>query len=110
MMPFIMMPIIRRLLCAEHRKQQTASSVTHAPEEQLLMVKFARAGNTTVLRTVNELQSPGEIKYSIPYRLLCGFTVLQGWLTFLGYENGLEAGNFDQHLYPIDAVLERTHN
>ncbi len=110
MMPFILMPFIRRLLCAEHRKQQTGLSVTHASEKQILMVKYARSGNKAVLRTVNELQAPGEMKYSIPYRLLCGFTLFQGWLTFIGYKNGLETVNFDQHLYPIDAVLDRTHN
>ncbi len=79
-----MMPLIRRLLCAEHRKQQTSSSVGHATEEQLLMVNYAPAGNKTVLRTVDELESPGEIKYSIPYRGFCGFSRFQGWLTFLG--------------------------
>ncbi len=78
------MQSFRRLLYAEHRKKPIGSPVRTAAEEQLLMVKYASAGNTTVFRTVNELQSPGEIKYSIPYREFCGFTLFQGWLTFLG--------------------------
>ncbi len=57
------------------------SSVRTVAEEQLLMVPNSGNGSTAVLRTVNELQSPGEIKYSIPYRAFCGFTVCQGWLT-----------------------------
>ncbi len=60
------------------------SSVRAAVEEQLLMVYYNYADNTTILRTVNELQSPGEIKYSIPYREGCNFSLLQGWWTFLG--------------------------
>ncbi len=78
------MQSLRRILCAEHRKKQISSSVRYAAEEQLLMVYYKQADNTTILRTVNELLPLGDIKYSIPYRSFCDFTVLQGWLNFLG--------------------------
>ncbi len=59
-------------------------SVRTSSEEQLLMVHYPGHGSTAVLRTVDEFQSPGEIWYIIPYGECCGFTLFQGWLTFLG--------------------------
>ncbi len=67
------------------------SSVRTVAREQLLMVHYNHADNTVVLRTVNELQSPGEIKYGIPYRDFCGFTLFQGWLIFIDKEKWADA-------------------
>ncbi len=49
--------------------------------------------NKTVLRTVTELQSPGEISYSIPYRSVFSYTLLQGWLSILGVMKRLSLEN-----------------
>ncbi len=83
------MQSFRRLLYAEHRKKPRVLSVRTAAEQQLLMVHFTGNGSTVALRTANELQSPGEIMHTIPYRLLCGLTLFEGWLDFLGYTNRL---------------------
>ncbi len=51
----------------------------HDPEEQLLMIELPQDQTSSmVLRTVNELQSPGEINYRIPHRPYCGHALLQG--------------------------------
>ncbi len=49
-------------------------------------ITFNCDGNTVVLRTVTELQSPGEINYSKPNRSLYDFTLFQGWLNFFSKE------------------------
>ncbi len=49
------------------------------PEEQLLMIELPQDwASSMVLRTVNELRSPGEINYRIPHRPYCGYALLQG--------------------------------
>ncbi len=78
--------LLRRLLFSAHnsalKNKQTVHP--HAAEDQLLMVEPPQIlPGDAVLCTVNELQSPGEIKYNIPYRDSCGFTASQGWLTFI---------------------------
>ncbi len=51
----------------------------HAPGEQLLMIELPEDQTSSmVLRTVNELRSPGEINYRIPHRPYCGYALLQG--------------------------------
>ncbi len=58
---------------------QTILPVRHAPEEQLLMIELPQDWtNRMVLRTVNELQSPGETNYRIPHRPYCDYALLQG--------------------------------
>ncbi len=58
---------------------QTIFPVRHAPGEQLLMIELPEDQTSSmVLRTVNELQSPGEINYRIPHRPYCGYALLQG--------------------------------
>ncbi len=60
----------------------------HDLEEQLLMIELPEdRASSMVLRTVNELRSPGEINYRIPHRPYCGYALLQGMLTFLGCNN-----------------------
>ncbi len=51
----------------------------HDLEEQLLMIEQPEDQTSSmVLRTVNELRSPGEINYRIPHRPYCGYGPLQG--------------------------------
>ncbi len=51
----------------------------HDPEEQLLMIELPQdRASSMVLRTVNELRSPGEINYRIHHRPYCGYGLLQG--------------------------------
>ncbi len=58
---------------------QTIFPVRHAPGEQLLMIELPEDQTSSmVLRTVNELRSPGEINYRIPHRPYCGYALLQG--------------------------------
>ncbi len=58
---------------------KTIFPVRHAPEEQLFMIELLQdRPNRMVLRTVNGLRSPGEIKYRIPFRPYCGYALLQG--------------------------------
>ncbi len=105
MLPSLLKRSLRRLLFAAHRsalqKKQAGMAVGHVEEEQLLMVHYPNVDNKAVLRTVNELESPGDIKYSIPYRSFCGYTMFQGWLTFFclwTYIHRLPTVTFDQHL------------
>ncbi len=51
----------------------------HDLEEQLLMIELPEDQTSSmVLRTVNELRSPGEINYRIPHLPYCGYALLQG--------------------------------
>ncbi len=85
---------LRRLLFAAHnsalKNKQTVLPVRHAAEDQLLMVEHPQSWpGDTVLRTVHELQSPGDIKYHIKYRGDCRFIMFQGGATFRGFLRGL---------------------
>ncbi len=51
----------------------------HDLQEQLLMIELPEdQTGSMVLRTVNELRSPGEINYRIPHRPYWGYGLLQG--------------------------------
>ncbi len=80
---------LRRLLFLKHnsalKNKQTVPPVRHAAEDQLLMVEPPQIlPGDAVLRTVDELQSPGDSNNRIKYRGGCRFTVFQGWFKFLG--------------------------
>ncbi len=90
----LLIRLLRRLLFAAHnsalKNKQTVPPVRHAAEDQLLMVEQPQSWSCdTVLRTVDELQSPGDIKYRIMYRGDCHFALFQGGATFRGFLRGL---------------------
>ncbi len=86
----LLIRLLRRLLFSAHnsalKNKQTVPPVRHAAEDQLLMVEQPQSWpGDTVLRTVDELQSPGDIKYRIMYRGDCHFALFQGGATFRGF-------------------------
>ncbi len=61
----------------DHKK--TTLPIRHAPKEQLLKIELPQdRANRMVLRTINELRSPGEVDLRIPHRPYCGYALLQG--------------------------------
>ncbi len=85
----LLIRLLRRLLFSAHnsamKNKQAVPPVRHAAVDQLLMVEPPQSlPGDAILRTVDELQSPGFINYHIKYRRDCRFTLLQGGLTFRG--------------------------
>ncbi len=83
------------------------ASDSSAPDEQLLMVVYPIGqAKRTVVRTINELRSPGEINHCIPYRPLCGYALLQGWLAFFTLWQLFKIQFIYENTYDVDFFVK----